>query len=222
MQSDLIGLKFSKGELRRLTGIDPEDVFRTSVFQNREKRFRFLLNEILICLAISPIIVGFIYTFIILPTIGSSSQMAIALLIIVLIAVALGRWFWRKQTCPEALTNLLDNVAQYHAVIKEIDVNDQIETARTGVSLSDRALIIEALQFTREDLVRALRTERSLRDNKDLIATNSEMFTNNLKALTALQVSTQASEYGRILNAALQIGINVQEEMRKLQGQRSS
>jgi len=222
VQSDLIGLKFSKGELRRLTGIDPEDVFRTSVSQNRDKRFRFLLNEILICLALSTIIIGFVYTFIILPTIGSSSQIAITLLIIVPIAVALGRWFWRKQTCPEALTNLLDNVDQYHAVIKEIDINDQIETARTGVSLSDRALIIEALQFTREDLVRALRTERSLRDNKNLIAINPEMFINNLKALTALQVSTQASEYGRILNEALQIGINVQEEMRKLQSQRSS
>jgi len=222
VQSDLIGLEFSKGELKRLTGIDPEDVFRTSIFKNREKRFRFLFNKILICFALSSIIVGFIYTFIILPTIGSSSQMAIALLVIVPIAVALGRWFWRKQTCPEALTNLLNDVDQYHAVIKAIDVNDQLETARTKLSLSDRVLIIEALQLTREDLVRALRTERSLRDNKNLIATNSEMFTNNLKALTAIQVSTQASEYGRILNAALQIGIDVQEEMRKLQGQRSS
>jgi hypothetical protein len=38
----------------------------------------------------------------------------------------------------------------------------------------------------------------------------------------ALQVSQEASEYGQLLNEALQIGVSVQEEMRKLQGQRSN
>ena len=223
MQADLLGLEISKGELRRLSGVDPDDVFRTSIFKSPEKRFSFLLNEILVCFALSPIIVGFIYTFIVFPTIGSSSQIAVALLIVVPIAVAAGRWLWRKKTCPEALTSLLDDVDKYHAVIKAIDINDQLETAGTaGVSLSDRVLVIEALQLTREDLVRALKTERILRDNKELIATNPELFTNNLSALRAMQVSSQASEYGRMLNEALQIGLSVQEEMRKLQGQRLS
>ncbi len=219
MQPDLIGLEFSQGELRRLTGVDPDDVFRPSILQNREKRFRFLLNEILICLALSPIIIGFIYVFIVIPIIGSSSYIAIALLIVVPIIVAAVRLLWRKKTCPEVLTNLLDDVDKYHAVIKAIDINDQLETDGMGVSLSDRTMVIEALQLTREDLVRAINAERILRDNKDLIATNPEI-NNNLKALTAIQVSTQASEYGRILNEALQIGISVQQEMRKLQGQR--
>lgn len=223
MQADLLGLEISKGELRRLSGVDPDDVFRTSIFQSPEKRFSFLLNEILVCFALSPIIVGFIYTFIVFPTIGSSSQIAVALLIVVPIAVAAGRWLWRKKTCPEALTSLLDDVDKYHAVIKAIDINDQLETAGTaGVSLSDRTLVIEALQLTREDLVRALKSERILRDNKELIATNPDLFTNNLSALRAMQVSSQASEYGRMLNEALQIGLSVQEEMRKLQGQRLS
>jgi hypothetical protein len=39
-------------------------------------------------------------------------------------------------------------------------------------------------------------------------------------ALTALQVSDQASEQGRLLNEALQIVVDVREEMRKLQNQR--
>ena len=221
MQPDLLGLEFSKGELRRLTGVDPDDVFRPSILQNREKRFRFLLNEILICLALSPIIIGFIYVFIVIPIIGSSSYIAIALLIVVPIIVAASRWLWRKKTCPEVLTNLLDDVDKYHAVIKAIDINDQLETDGMGVSLSDRTMVIEALQLTREDLVRAINAERILRDNKDLIATNPEI-NNNLKALTAMQVSTQASEYGRILNEALQIGVSVQQEMRKLQSQRLS
>lgn len=223
MQSDLLGLEFTKGELRRLTGVDPDDVFRASIFQSREKRLSFLLNEILICFALSPIVVGFIYTFIVFPTIGSSIQIAIALLIVVPITVAAGRWLWRKKSCPEALTALLDDVDKYHAVIKAIDINDQLETTGTAlVSLSDRNMVIEALQLTREDLVRALKAERILRDNKDAIAKNPSLFTNNLSPLRAMQVSSQASEYGRMLNEALQIGLSVQQEMRKLQGQRSS
>ncbi len=223
MQPDLLGLEFTKGELRRLTGVDPDDVFRSSIFQSSEKRLSFFLNEILICFALSPIVVGFIYTFIVFPTIGSSIQIAIALLIVVPIAVAAGRWVWRKKTCPEGLTALLDDVDKYQAVIQAIDINDQLETAGTaGVSLSDRTMVIEALQLTREDLVRALKAERILRDNKDAIAKNPSLFTNNLSALRAMQVSSQASEYGRMLNEALQIGLSVQQEMRKLQGQRSS
>ncbi len=223
MQSDLLGLEFTKGELRRLTGVDPDDVFRASILQSREKRLSFLLNEILICFALSPIVVGFIYTFIVFPTIGSSIEIAIALLIVVAIAVAAGRWLWRKKTCPKALTALLDDVDKYQAVIKAIDINEQLETDGTAlVSLSDRTLVIEALQLTREDLVRALKAERILRYNKDALAKNPSLFTNNLSALRAMQVSSQASEYGRMLNEALQIGLSVQQEMRKLQGQRSS
>lgn len=223
MQPDLLGLEFTKGELRRLTRVDPDDVFRASILDSREKKLSFLLNEILICFALSPIGVGFIYTFIVFPTIGSSMQIAIALLIVVPITVAAGRWLWRKKTCPKALTALLDDVDKYHAVIKAIDINDQLETDGTAlVSLSDRTLVIEAMQLTREDLVRALKAERILRDNKDAIAKNPSLFTNNLSALRAMQVSSQASEYGRMLNEALQIGFSVQEKMRKLQGQRSS
>ena len=63
--------------------------------------------------------------------------------------------------------------------------------------------------------------ERSLRNNNTLIA-NSELFNNNLQALTAMQASNQASEYGQILNEVLQINITIQQEMRRLQGKRSN
>lgn len=218
MQPDLVGLEFTKGELKRLTGVDPDVVFRPSIFRNKDKRFAFLLNEILVCLALTPIIIGVIYTFIVLPTVGSSSQSAIALLIIIPILVASGRWLWRKKTLPQALSRLLDDVDQYHSAIAAIDLNDQLETAgNTAVRIKDRDLIIQALQLTREDLVRALKTERILRENKNLLAT-PEMFVNNLRSLQEMQLNNQVSEYGRVLNAALQIGISVEAEMRKLQG----
>ncbi|BBD58782.1 hypothetical protein NIES2109_15610 [Nostoc sp. HK-01] len=215
MQPDLLGLEISKGELRRLTGFDPEDVFRPSVMKDKEKRLGFLVNELLVALALTPIIVGFIYAFIILPTIGSSIKLGIILLILVPLAVLVGRSLWRRFTCPQALTMLLDEVDQYHAVINAIDIHDQLATSNN--SINDREQVISALQLIREDLVRALKTERILRDNKKLLANNQELFVNNLANLQALQVSTQAGEYAQLLNQSLQIALDVQAEIRKLQ-----
>ncbi|GBE92068.1 hypothetical protein [Nostoc cycadae] len=215
MQPDLLGLEISKGELRRLTGFDPEDVFRPSVMKDKEKRLGFLVNELLVALALTPIIVGFIYAFIILPTIGSSITLGIILLILVPLGVIVGRSLWRRFTCPKALTMLLDEVDQYHAVINAIDIHDQLATSNN--SINDREQVISALQLIREDLVRALKTERILRDNKKLLANNQELFVNNLANLQALQVSTQAGEYAQLLNQSLQIALDVQAEIRKLQ-----
>lgn len=218
MQPDLIGLEISKGELRRLTGFDPEDVFRPSIMADREKRLGFLLNEGLVAIALTPIIVGFIYAFLILPTIGSSIKLGILLLILAPIAVMLGRSLWRRFTCPHALTILLDEVDKYHQVVNAIDIHDQLATTgNTRSSLNDRDKVLEAMQLIREDLVRALKSERILRDNKKLLANNQELFVNNLANLQALEVSSQAGEYAQLLNQSLQIALDVQAEIRKLQ-----
>lgn len=218
MQPDLIGLEISKGELRRLTGFDPEDVFRPSVLRDSKKRLGFLINEMLVTLALTPIIVGFIYAFIILPTIGSSIRLGILLLILVPIPIVVGRSLWRQLTCPQALTILLDEVDKYHDLIKTIDINDQLAASgNSQSSINDRDKVTAALQLIREDLVRALKTERILRDNKKLLANNQELFVNNLVSLQALQVSNQAGEYAQLLNQSLQIALDVQAEIRKLQ-----
>lgn len=218
MQPDLIGLEISKGELRRLTGFDPEDVFRPSVLRDGKKRLGFLINEMLVTLALTIIIVVFIYVFIILPTIGSSIKFGILLLILVPIPILVGRWLWRQLTCPEGLTILLDEVDKYHELVVAIDINDQLAASGNLESIiHDRDQVTAALQLIREDLVRALKTERILRDNKKLLANNQELFVNNLARLQALQVSSQAGEYAQLLNQSLQIAIDVQAEIRKLQ-----
>jgi hypothetical protein len=218
VQPDLIGLEISKGELRRLTGFDPEDVFRPSVLRDSKKRLGFLINEMLVMLALTPIIVGFIYAFIILPTIGSSIKFGILLLILVPIPILVGRSLWRQLTCPEGLTILLDEVEKYHDLVAAIDINDQLAASgNLDSSIHDRDQVTAALQLIREDLVRALKTERILRDNKKLLANNQELFVNNLASLQALEVSSQAGEYAQLLNQSLQIAIDVQAEIRKLQ-----
>lgn len=222
MRSDLQELEITKGEIRHLSGVDSEEVFRPSLLQNSSRRIGFLLNELLIALALTPILVGAVYIFIISPLRGASTKWAILLLILVPILVIGGRWFWRQNNTPKLLVSLLDDVDRYHSVIQAIDINDQLETAgNAGSTLTDRTQVIEALKLTREDLVRAFMSERILRENKNAIAANPELFGNNLAALRAMQVNVQAGEYGRLLNEALQIGCSVQAEMRKLHDRRS-
>lgn len=214
MQPDLISLEISKGELRRLTGFSVDNVLRTSIIQDSEQRSQFIKKEILTALTLTPIIVGLIYGLIILPTIGSEISLGIILLILVPIAVVIGRSLWRRFTSSPVLARLLAVVDQYHGVIKAIDIYEQSATSEDlETNLNDRNQLIIALQLIREDLVRALKTERILRDNKKLLATNQELFVNNL---ASLQVSSQANEYAQLLNQTLQIALDLQAEMRGL------
>jgi hypothetical protein len=104
VETDLLGLEISKGELRRLTGFDPDEVFRPSIMGDKKKRLGFVGNELIVAAALTPLVVGFIYAFLILPTIGTSIPLGVALLVIVPIIVLLARWFWRLKTCPKVLT----------------------------------------------------------------------------------------------------------------------
>ncbi|TAE61237.1 MAG: hypothetical protein EAZ76_09370 [Nostocales cyanobacterium] len=134
-------------------------------------------------------------------------------------------WRVKSKFLKEKMTNslgiLLQDVERYNTMIKAIDINDQIEAAgNLEVAIQNRPRVIEALNITRLELVRALKTERILRENKNFILSNSELFSQNLATLTSMQVTEQATEHGRILNEALQIALDVQYEMGKLQNQR--
>jgi hypothetical protein len=62
-----------------------------------------------------------------------------------------------------------------------------------------------------------LKSERILRHNKKLLANNQELLANNLANLQTLEVSNQAGEYAQLLNQSLQIALDVQAELKKLQ-----
>ena len=131
-----------------------------------------------------------------------------------------GKSKFLKQNMTNSLRILLNDVERYNSVIKAIDINDQIEDAgNLGVSIQAREKVLLALELTRNDLIRALKTERILRENKSFIITNSDLFTNNLAALASMQVTEEATEHGRLLNEALQISLDVQQEMKNLQSQ---
>ncbi|HIK51798.1 MAG TPA: hypothetical protein IGS17_12880 [Oscillatoriales cyanobacterium M59_W2019_021] len=123
------------------------------------------------------------------------------------------QWFFVRKT----MRTIFDKIYNYNKLIKAIDINDRLEDAgNTSLRLSDREKVIEVLQCTRNDMIRALKTERILRENKKFIDSNPHIFATNLTALPHLQVSEQASEYGRILDETLKVAVDIQSELKKL------
>jgi hypothetical protein len=209
MEPDLQGLAIRRGELRRWSGTSINAVLMPPTM----KKF---LTEILKTCALVPLLF-----------LSCLVQARIFLdftpfLVILHVAIAFGlvvrdakKIYFTKKNYN--LVRLFEEVDRYNAVIKAIDLNDRIESAgNPSVKLQDRDRVIDALYLTREDLIRALKTERILRENENFIQLNQQLFDSNLSALAALQVSDRASEHGRLLNEAIQIAVDVQQEMRKL------
>jgi energy-coupling factor transporter transmembrane protein EcfT len=210
-------LEITKGELKRLTGVKPEVFLLPSMMSNRQQRFAFLLKEVRETLLLILLITALIYGLITL-TMGSQIGLGIILLIVVAIAVVVGRWLWRRFRYPKSLIIILNEVDKYHAGVQAVDNLDQQAISENPENNShDRENVISALQLVREDLVRGLKIERLLRDNKKSLTEQQELSVNNLANLQALQVSSSAGEYAQILNQLLQIDLDVQSQIRKLQ-----
>lgn len=215
MQPDLQGLEITKGEVKHCSGVSIDAVFSPpTLLKFSSEIAKTSLVIIFICL--SGLILGHLFPehlmeLVVIDAVASA----------ILLADDLRRINFSKK--HRNLIKIFEEVRRFNSVIKAIEINDQIEAVgNPSVGLKNRERVIQALRLAREDIVRALKTEKILRKNANFIKFNFEMFDNNLTALTALQVNDQASEHGRMLNEALQIAVDIQEEMRKLQNQRLS
>lgn len=213
MQTDLQGLEITRGELKHFSGVSIDAVFLPPTLP---KFLAEIIKSFLIIALVS--LNGLIL-------IRSFPEQLVLLFIVHVTAIVsllvndLQKIYFSNKN--RNLAKIFDDVTRYNSLIKAIDINDQIEAAgNPDVSLKNRAQVIEVLHLVREDIIRALKTERIFRENKSFIQLNSQLFESNLMTLTALQVNDQASEHGQLLNEALQIVVNVQDEMRKLQNQR--
>lgn len=210
MRADIQGLEITVGELKRLSGAGPDRVYRpasaTKFAREALKTVGLIVLVLISCwllVAIFPR--AYLFWF-------ALHLAAIAGLIFE------DAWKIWCSSQNKHLINLFDDVDRYNGIIKAIEINDKIEDAGNAeVKVGDRPKVIQALQLIRNDLVRALKTERILRENKKFVAANSELFANNLRTLNSLQISDRTSEQGRLLNEALQLAIGVQAEMKKLQ-----
>lgn len=119
-----------------------------------------------------------------------------------------------KTGTPLVILRLFKEVDKCNQVIKDIDVFDQLQDAGNEIKLACRESVISALRITRNDIVRALKTERILRENPNF---HPDRFDVDLNAFEALQMNERAKEYGRIFDTTMQIAIDVQKAMAELQ-----
>jgi hypothetical protein len=213
MQTDLQGLEITRGELKHCSGVSIDAVF---IPPTLPKFLSEIIKSFLIIALVSLngliLIRSFPEQFVLLFILHVTA-------IVSLLVNDLQKIYFSQKN--RNLAKIFDDVTRYNSLIKAIDINDQIEAAgNPDVSLKNRDQVIEVLHLVREDIIRALKTERIFRENKSFIQLNSQLFESNLMTLTALQVNDQASEHGQLLNEALKIVVNVQKEMRNLQNQR--
>ncbi|MEH1769299.1 hypothetical protein [Nostoc sp.] len=239
MQDDLKGLEISQDDLQKLTNLPVNE--ELLIITNTLNRFaRIYIQKLKSSEGATVVFIGFstfVFVYILFDLIVKIFVTWITIPSWILLII-LGLWvsgftqtilylIWKsrskvvKNNMTKSLHILLNDVNKYNTVIRVIDINDQIEEAgNPEVVIKERESVIEALKLTKADLVRALKTERILRENKNFILSNTELFVNNLATLTAMQVTEQATEHGRLLNEALQIALDVQHEMKRLQTQR--
>lgn len=236
MRNDLHGLDISHTELQNLTNLPVKQqlIIITQPLRTIAKsitdKLRGSEGATVVFISSSIFVFGYLLFDILIKLLATWITIPSWLLLIILcswggcVTQIVFYLLWRRKikilnhNMTNSLEILLNDVDRYNAVIKAIDINDQIEAAgNPGVVIREREKVIAALKLTRNDLIRALKTERILRENQNFILRNTELFTNNLATLTAMQVTEEATEHGRLLNEALQIALDVQLEMKRLQ-----
>ncbi|MCT7966038.1 hypothetical protein NG799_06790 [Laspinema sp. D1] len=231
MRPDLENAIVTESELETIAGVDVNDIglslaFRLSFLQNLNKLLSFAIAQLFIL----------VLFFILLTPLGilmvrnsglSGQEMATTVYFLLFTAGIAGvatlilNWYlWRRSQKFQTFLTLLDEIQKYNEVVRSLDILDKIEAAGAQIQLSDRQEVLEALNITRESLLGSLRTDRILRENQDLIDHRYELFAkieNNLATLNHLKISDEATEYGRLLNQALKIGVSVDREIRRIQ-----
>jgi hypothetical protein len=220
-EPDLASLEISKTELRQITGLNVDAA---------NYRSPKLSNRVIFLIAAVTLPLGWLAVFILLLH-GSGAWSYLAygsFLWFIVIGPVLLWWLMemehkakldqnmrsQRQQFSTDLLNLLEDVHQHNKVIQDIKVLDQLKQAGHQIDLVDRQETIQAVKAAKDEILLALRTERILRENPQF---NPEHLSVDLTALRSLQIRDRVGEYGKLLNDALQVGINVQQKMRHLQ-----
>jgi len=232
MKTDLAELHIGQSELEHLAGLEINELFiggllggtvRSSTFRHPQRFLSLGLTElamtILVLIVTLPI--GLITirgtTGIIQDpaTIAHFLQITVGIAIVIVVGWN-GSWLLKSRQMA-VLAALLDDADRYNEVIQAVDVLDSLEAVgNTHISLDSREQVLHGLRLARESLVCGVMTDRILRENRGLLARRYDLLASiesNLGSLRTLDVTDQASDYGHLLNQALQIGISVYQEI---------
>lgn len=223
--TSLDGLRLSSRELDDLTDLDISQVtmgwaYRQNAFA--QSRRLSWLTEQLLTVAVS-LIFCVPVTLLLSRAISDDSMNAAwrSLPIGGIGAVALTTTWttyrWQQGKRLITLSHLLDEIDRFNEMVDAVEILEELgSTQNSRLNLENRQDVLEALHLTRESLVCGLMTERVMRKHQRFMARRAEMFSSierNLATLQLLHVSDEASDYGKLLNEAIQIGTSVHREL---------
>ncbi|NJM99467.1 MAG: hypothetical protein HC800_22075 [Phormidesmis sp. RL_2_1] len=223
--ANLDNLRISQQELDKLTALDISDVtmgwaYRQTAFQPR-RRLTWLSEQLLL-LGVALVFCVPITLLLARAVSGDDMQtvwrwmpLGVAGAIALTTAWTIYRWQTGRRLIT--LSHLLDEIDRFNEMVAAVEILEELGSATTSrLNLENRHEVLEALHLTRESLICGLMTERVMRKHQKFMARRQEMFSSierNLAMLQLLQVSDHASDYGRLLNEAIQIGTSVHREL---------
>lgn len=239
MNSEQENTQISDSEIEETVNLNLLDSLAVNLYRAlANRRFQQLLSVllteifvfVLVLIFILPIVLITMRNFDYLPENSTEIGFLLVKLIgIILLVIALGNLFiWQRAKKLKSLLKLLTEVDKYNQIVTTVAVITHIESLhnmsqesadREKYQNADKHYAITALQIARTNLVNALRVEAICRKHKDFLDRRYELLIdieNNFASLMAFEINNQTSEYGRLLNDALKIGMSVHKEVSKL------
>ena len=104
-------------------------------------------------------------------------------------------------------------VQNFNTLVDTINAINVSEQSGGSNKLEDKDKIYSILKTLRADLILALKIERNFADNLNFSFNNLEI--NNIE-ISLFKIQEECNKYGKTLNQAIEISMNVSEEMQKL------
>ncbi|MEM9541583.1 MAG: hypothetical protein AAGA60_19070 [Cyanobacteria bacterium P01_E01_bin.42] len=204
--------------------------FYRGIFQKKRKYlFSTFLTELgLVAIAIVLILPT---TAIVLQASGMSDReilsplLIISLSLIGLTLLGFNIYLWQRAKQFKSLTHLLGEIEKYNRVVHSVTFVDRLNSLKSSESseAEKRWETFNLLQTIRHSLMTALKVERLMREQTQWIASRYELLAtleSDLDVLMEFTARQDEQDNSQLFNEALQIGLNVHQEIKKFQRDR--
>ena len=241
MKLELKKLLISEKEFQEITGISIEEINEITIYQEkialhkfRKTTINFLSYFAAFLIGISLIlaliiwllsqIIEFVtkrelYDFNFILRLSAYLSLPVSLFISIKLNYRKLAKLNTKKKYFKHLTVLFNEYKKHNQIVRAIDVKEQLEAVeeQTGSESQVKSTLSKALVEMREDLIKALKIEKILRENRTVVETNPELFKSSFDATNVQKIIDRGSEYDRLINKALKIGSKLNKEMKLMQ-----
>lgn len=124
----------------------------------------------------------------------------------------------RRRRGYEELDRLRVSIARYNALVRVLDVKDRLARAR-GLPGGEESGLAAVLRNTRGNLLRAVRVQRILRENPDVVGQAAALRVEDLVPIEALRIEHAAETYAELVTDTVELAADVQRAYDELRAE---